>query len=95
MYKETFKKKKKNLYSKEDSEDEEILFMGKITQEDDSNVEGEVDLKVEIISSLEELRKSIMKNKYLKEQLLKYQKEVESLKQEVVKFKREVERLKD
>ena len=66
MYKKKFKKKKKNFYSKEDSEDEEILFMGTVTQEDDSDVEGEVDLKAELISALEELRKSRMKNKSLK-----------------------------
>ena len=72
MYKKKFKKKKKNFYSKEDSEDE-ILFMGTVTQasEDDSDVEGEVDLKVELISALEELRKSRMKNKSLKEKLSK------------------------
>ena len=68
--------------------------MGTLTQEDDSDVEGEVDLKVELISSLEELRKSRMKNNSLKRQLSKYQEEAESLKQEVVKFKRKVERLK-
>ena len=61
MYKNKLKKNKKNLYSKEDnedeeiSEDEEILFMGIETQEDDSDVEGEVDLKAELISALEEL----------------------------------------
>ena len=53
MYKNKFKKKRKNSYSKEDnkdeeiSEDEEILFMGTVTQEDDLDVEGEVDLKAE------------------------------------------------
>ena len=47
--------------------------MGTVTQasEDDSDVEGEVDLKVELISALEELRKSRMKNKSLKEKLSK------------------------
>ena len=44
MYKKTFKKKKKNLYSKEDSEDQEILFMGTVTSDDESDKEGEVDL---------------------------------------------------
>ena len=37
--------------------------MGIQTQDDESDVEGEVDLKGELISSLEELRKRIMKNK--------------------------------
>ena len=75
MYKKKLKKKEKNIYSKEDSEDEEIMFMGIGTQQDDSYVEGEVDLKAKLISSLEELRKRRMKNKSLKEQLSKYQEE--------------------
>ena len=41
-------------------------------------MEGEVDLKEELISSLEELRKIIMKNKYLKEKLSKGQGENKS-----------------
>ena len=71
MYKNKFNKKKKNSYSKEDnedeeiSEDEEILFMGTVTQEDDSNVEGEVYLKAELIFALEELEKGRRRNKYL------------------------------
>ena len=51
------------------SENEENLFMERITLEDDSDMEGVVDLKEELISSLEELRKSIMKNNYLEEKL--------------------------
>ena len=69
--KKNVNKKKKILYTMEDSEDEEssedeetkILFMGIETQDDESDVEGEVDLKAELISALEELRKSKMKNK--------------------------------
>ena len=61
---------KKILYTMEDSEDEEsseyeenkIIFMGIETQDDELDVEGEVDLKDELISAIEELRKSIMKN---------------------------------
>ena len=71
MYKKKFKKKKKNFYSKEDSEyeeiseDEEIIFMGIETQAQDgeSDEEGEVDLKSELISVLEELEKCRRKNK--------------------------------
>ena len=50
------------------SENEEILFMGIKTQtsDDESNVEGEVDLEAELISSLEEIIKC-RRNKYLKE----------------------------
>ena len=63
IYKKKFKKKRKNFYSKKDSEDEEIcedeeiLFMGIETQAQDgeSNKEGEVDLKAELNSALEEL----------------------------------------
>ena len=41
------------------SENEQILFIGIETQtsDDESDVEGEVDLEVEIISSLEEIEK--------------------------------------
>ena len=56
----------------EDSEDEENLPMETVASEDDLDVEGEVDLKVELISALEELRKSRMKNKYLKEKWSKF-----------------------
>ena len=49
------------------SEDEEteIIFMGLDTQASngDSNVEGEVDLRVELFSTLEELEKCRKKNK--------------------------------
>ena len=49
--------------------------MGIVALEDDSDMEGEVDLKAELISSLGELRKSRMKDNYLKENLLKYHEE--------------------
>ena len=65
--------KKKILYTMEDSEDAdtsedeetEILFMGLNTQasNNDSDVEGEVDLRVELVSTLEELEKCRKKNK--------------------------------
>ena len=51
--------KKKNLFSMEDSKDEEIseneekLFMETTTSEDDSEMEGVVDLKAELMSALE------------------------------------------
>ena len=54
------------------SENEENQFMGIINSEDDSDMEGEVDLKVELISALEELRKSKVKNNYLKEKWSTY-----------------------
>ena len=43
--------------------------MGIVDLEDDSDMEGEVELNAEFISTLEELRKSRMKNNYLKEKL--------------------------
>ena len=63
IYKNKFNKKKKYFCSMEDNEDEEIsenekiLFMGIETQtsDDDSYVEGEVDLEDELISALEEI----------------------------------------
>ena len=52
------------------SEDEEtgILFMGVDTQasNSDSNVEGEVDLRVELVSALEELEKCRKKEQTVK-----------------------------
>ena len=66
-----------NSEDEETSDDEEtkILFMGIETQapEDESNVEGEVDLKAELISALEKLRKSKKKNKQLRTQLSEYE----------------------
>ena len=50
--------KKKNVFSMEDSKDEEIseneekLFMETVTSEDDSDVEGEVDLMVGLINAV-------------------------------------------
>ena len=90
IYKNKFNKKKKKFYSMEDSEDEEkseneeIIFMGIGTQTsyDESHVEGEVDLQVEIISSLEEIEKCRRRNKSLKEQLSKYKEEKKSKEEE-------------
>ena len=54
-----------DIEDEEISEDEEILFMGIETQDKygESDEEGEVDLKFELISSLEELEKCRKKNK--------------------------------
>ena len=58
--------------------------MGIETQDDESDVEGEVDLKVELVGAIEKLRKSIMKNKesnqiiiYLKTQLREAKKRIQ------------------
>ena len=66
-------RKNKFVYTMEDSEDAdtsedeetEILFMGLDTQasNSDSDVEGEVELRVELVSTLEELDKCRKKNK--------------------------------
>ena len=55
-------------------ENEEIIFMGieNQTSDDESDVEGEVDVEAELISALEEIEKCRRRNKYLKEQLSKY-----------------------
>ena len=71
------------------SEDEENLFMETVTSEDDSDVEGEVDLKAKLVSAFEELRKSRMKNNSLKEFFLKYLEEQKS-KEEVKTFQEEL-----
>ena len=65
--------KKKIVYTMEDSEDSygseveetKVLFMGLDTQawNSDSDVEGEVDLRVELVSALEELGKCRKKNR--------------------------------
>ena len=60
------------------SEDEENIFMDIVTSENDSDMEGEVELKEELISALKELRKRRIKNKSLKEKLSKYQEEKKS-----------------
>ena len=59
MHNKKFKKKNKNSYSKEDSEDEEIgedveiLFMGLENKIFEEEVEVVVDLEAELVSSLE------------------------------------------
>ena len=65
--------RKTNIYTMEDSEEEDtsgdektqILFMGVDTQahNGESDEEGEVDLKSELISAIEELEKCRRKNK--------------------------------
>ena len=65
--------KNKIIYTMEDSEDSygseveeiEVLFMGLDTEaaNSDSDVEGELDLKVELVSSLEEFEKCRKKNR--------------------------------
>ena len=73
------------------SENEEIIFMGIETQtsHDESCLQGEVDLEVELISSLEDIEKC-RRNKYLKEQLSKYKEEQKSKEEE---FKTQQEEL--
>ena len=57
MYKKKFQKNKKNLYSKEDSEDVEVLFMGFKSEIPEEEIEDVVDLEVELINFHEELEK--------------------------------------
>ena len=59
----------------DDIKDEENPFMGTVASKDDSDMEEEVDIKPKLIRSLEELRKSGMKNNSLKEKWSKYQEE--------------------
>jgi hypothetical protein len=82
-----FYKKNKNFYPKEEiissyiSEDEgsELLFIGinsqnnNIDNEEKFESEGEVDIEVELISSLEELRNYENKNELLREQLQEFE----------------------
>ena len=69
-------RKKKIVYTMEDSEDEntsedeenEILFMGLDTQASNSewDVEGEVDLRAELVSALEEVERYKKKEQTIK-----------------------------
>ena len=73
----------------DDSEDEENPFTGTVASEDESDMEGEEDLKEELISSFEKLRTSTMKNNSLKEKLSKYQEEQKFKKKKNFYFKEE------
>jgi hypothetical protein len=61
--------------------------------EEKSEVEGEVNLEEELISSLEELRKYKKKNKSLKEQLVEYEEKQKSREKEVSKNIKELEQI--
>ena len=56
IYKKKFQKNKKNLYSKEDSEDVEVLFMGFESKIPEEEIDV-VDLEAELINAHEELEK--------------------------------------
>ena len=83
MGKKKFKKKKKNLYSKEysddESEDAKILFMGTITSNEELDKEGEVDLEAQYIAAIDAIEKCRRRNKVLKEKLPKYQEETNQI----------------
>jgi hypothetical protein len=96
--KKTFYTEENNNSSEESEEEDksEHLFMGIETQnnhtknnfeieEENSEVEGEVDLEVELISALDELRKYKRKNKSLREQLSEYEEAHKSREREVSK----------
>jgi hypothetical protein len=97
---------KKNLYSRKDSsssseddetdsDSEKVLFMAKENQtrnSDSSEEEGKVDLREELISALEELRKERKKNKLLKKELNETQNlNSEEVNQIITKLKVQVE----
>ena len=67
-----------------DNEETQIPFMGIQIEglEDESDVKGKVDLKAELISSLEELRKRKKKNTQLRTQLSEYEEEQKSRNEE-------------
>ena len=68
----------KTIYKEKINKDEEKLFMEIVTWEDHSEMEGVVDLKAELMSALEELKKNRTKNNYLEEKLSKFQEEQKS-----------------
>ena len=57
IYKKKFQKNKKNLYSKEDSEDVEVLFMGFESEIPEEEIEYVVDIEAKLLNSHEELQK--------------------------------------
>ena len=69
--KKKFKDKRKNFYSKEESEDNEILFLG-ITNLDK---ESKVDIEAKYMTVVDEIERCRKRNKVLKEKLSKYQEE--------------------
>ena len=110
--KKKYYEKKKIIYTMEYSEDEDtsgdeetkILFMGVDTQAQngESDKEGEVGLKFELISALEELKKHRKKNKQsnqiisdLKTQLQEAKKIEEGLYLQLKKIIQESERLEE
>ena len=72
-----YKEKKKNFYSKEESEDEEmseyneILFLGTTKLDEESKV----DIETEYMAVVDEIERCRKRNKVLKEKLSKYQEE--------------------
>ena len=53
IYKNKFQKNKKNLYSKEDNEDVEVLFMGFESEIPEEEIEDVVDLEEKLINAHE------------------------------------------
>ena len=76
-----YKEKKKNFYSKEESEDEEmsedeeILFIGTTN----SDEESEVDIEAQYMVVVDEIERCRKRNKFLKEKLSKYQEETNQI----------------
>jgi hypothetical protein len=104
--KKTFYTEENNNSSEESEEEEESehLFMGIETQnnhtkntfdieEENSEVEGEVDLEAELISALDELRKYKKKNKLLRGQLLEFEQAQQTREKEVSKTIKESEKI--
>ena len=67
IYMNNFQKNKRNLYSKEDSEDDEIsedvevLFMGLESEIPEEEIEDVVDLEAELINELEKYKRMYKK----------------------------------
>jgi hypothetical protein len=98
--KKKFYKKKKNFFTQEDNnsseeneeENSELLFMGIKTQDDKhSEDEEEVNFEEEILSVIEELRKTKKQNRVLREELLEIKEATKSREREVSKTIKESE----
>ena len=79
--KKKFKEKRKNFYSKEESEDEdmsednEIMFLGTTN----SDEESEVDIEAEYMVVVDEIERCRKRKKVLKEKLPKYEEETNQI----------------
>ena len=84
------KKQTKNLYSKEDSEDVEVLFMGFESEISGEEIEDVTDLEVELINVHEELEKYKKMYKKLKNHMMEIEEKNKYAERMIVDLKNHV-----